>query len=680
MMDQLSHDPRRNAGIPSSPKLMGREYYEDEFNKILAEWKKFINGQGTVDESIVPSDILASWVRSRNRGLDPGVLPVHEVLTGQNLDILLSQNEDFITISRPFMKNLYRFLEGSGFLVGLFDRKGYILEIIGDHDILRLLQKSNVIAGALWDEANSGTNASGLVVILKKPVQVFGCQHYNRHYHQETASGAPIFNPQGEFIGGISLTGRYYRANPHTLGMTVAAAHAIENELRIREAFAENELAFSFQKTVIGSIPEALITIDNKGCITLLNDNARKLLYLTKDRIEGEPIQRLFGMRNRHFLDIIEQNQAATDVEVRIFSKTGSNDYALTINPIFSPKGLTIGKILIMNEINRLKTLVTKMIGAKAKFHFNDIQGQDIKFLRTVEQARMVSQSNSNVLLLGKSGTGKDIFAQAIHNGGDRRNGPYVAINCGAIPRDLILSELFGYSEGAFTGSRRGGSQGKFELADGGTIFLDEIAETPLEFQTALLRVIEERTVTRIGGTRVRPVNVRIVAATNKDLQEEVRRGNFREDLYYRLNVFAIHMVPLSERRGDISLLTEVFVKKYGNAMGKRINKIDPLVIDILMNYAWPGNVRELQNVIERMMNVVQTHELTADIIPREIIEPPAPWGSIVQMESGEETEKAMIMQMIRMKMKKNKIAEKLNISRSTLYRKLEKYQLTASF
>ncbi|MDD5170464.1 MAG: sigma-54-dependent Fis family transcriptional regulator, partial [Syntrophales bacterium] len=634
MMDKFSQEPEQNAGIPNGSKLMGREYYEEEFNKILAQWDKFINGRGTVDASVVPPDILASWIRSRDGGMNPQAMPVHEVLTGHNLDNLLAQNDEFITISRPFMTNLYRFLSGSGFLVGLFDREGYILEIFGDHDRNRLLQKADVVVGALWNEANSGTNASGMVVALKKPIQVFGCQHYNQNYHRETASGAPIFNPHGEFIGGISLTGRYYRANPHTLGMTVAAAHAIENELRIRQAFAENELAFSYQKAVIASIPEALLTIDNKGCISLLNDNARKLLYLDKNRIEGESINRIFGMRNRHFLDIIEQNQAVTDVEVRIFSKTGSNDYTLTINPIVSPKGQVIGKILIMNEINRLKTLVTKMIGAKAKFHFGDIQGQDIKFLRTVEQARMVSQSSSNVLLLGKSGTGKDIFAQAIHNGGDRRNGPYVAINCGAIPRDLILSELFGYSEGAFTGSRRGGSQGKFELADSGTIFLDEIAETPLEFQTALLRVIEEKTVTRIGGTRVRPVDVRIIAATNKDLQEEVRRGNFRDDLYYRLNVFAIHMVPLSERRGDIPLLVDVFVKKYGSAMGKRISRIDDRVMDALMNYSWPGNVRELQNVIERMMNIVRDHEITADIIPREITERPVRWDTRGTMES----------------------------------------------
>ena len=663
---------------PSTSRLLGREYYEDEYNKTLFAWQNFIAGRKEADPAIIPPDIRESWIRCRERGMDPLALPDHKVLTGPDLTRLLDENHDFITISRPFMTNLYRFLAGSAFLVGLFDKEGYLLEIIGDHDRTRLLRTAKLIVGSLWNEEDSGTVSTGLVPILKKPVQVFGCQHYNKNYHRETASGAPIFAPDGTLMGGISLTARYYRANPHTLGMTVAAAQAIGNEVRIRHALSESETALSYQKAVIASIPEAMIAIDNRGCITVLNDHARKLLYFEKNRVEGEPIARVFGMRNRHFLDIIDQNESVTDPEVRIFSRSGSSDYALTVNPIVSPKGQTIGKILIMTETTRLKTLVTKMIGAKANFHFDDIEGRDIKFQRTVEQARMVSQSNSNVLLLGKSGTGKDIFAQAIHNGGDRRNGPYVAINCGAVPRDLILSELFGYSEGAFTGSRRGGSPGKFELADQGTIFLDEIAETPLEFQTALLRVIEEKTVTRIGGSRVRPVDVRIIAATNKDLQEEVRRGNFREDLFYRLNVFVIDMVPLSERRGDIPLLIDLFVRKYGVAMGKRITRIDEKVVEALANYHWPGNVRELQNVIERMMNIVRGHEITEEIIPREITTERAPaWDDVHEAAaSPEETERSMISQMLAMKMKKNRMAQKLGMSRSTLYRKLEKYGL----
>ena len=238
-------------------------------------------------------------------------------------------------------------------------------------------------------------------------------------------------------------------------------------------------------------------------------------------------------------------------------------------------------------------------------------------------------EAASNVLLLGKSGTGKDIFAQSIHNASDRKNGPYVAINCGAIPRDLIASELFGHEEGAFTGSRRGGNQGKFELADGGTIFLDEIAETPLELQTALLRVIEDKSVLRIGGTRVRPVDVRIIAATNKDLRDEVQKGNFREDLYYRANVFAIEMVPLCERLDDIPLLTDHFIKQCASAMKKNIARVDKKIMDVFMSYTWPGNVRETAKCHRKDDQFSQddgTHR--GDDFPRTFCIPAWPWTS----------------------------------------------------
>ena len=189
-----------------------------------------------------------------------------------------------------------------------------------------------------------------------------------------------------------------------------------------------------------------------------------------------------------------------------------------------------------------------------------------------------------------------------------RKNGPYLAINCAAIPRDLISSELFGYADGAFTGSRRGGRQGKFELADGGTIFLDEIAEMPLELQAVLLRVIEDKSVVRIGGTHIKPVDVRIIAATNKNIEEEVRKGNFRDDLYYRLNVFTLNISRLRERADDIPLLVYLFTKKYGQAMGKKIDKVSKNVIERFMNYPWPGNVRELQNVY-RTHAYISTHD-----------------------------------------------------------------------
>jgi len=333
------------------------------------------------------------------------------------------------------------------------------------------------------------------------------------------------------------------------------------------------------------------------------------------------------------------------------------------------------GKIVILNEIKRARTLAAKMMGAKAKFSFGDIIGHNPRFLQTVRQAQIASQINSNVLLIGESGTGKDIFAQAIHNNSSRKDGPYVAINCAAIPRDLITSELFGYSDGAFTGSRKGGSQGKFELADGGTIFLDEIGETPLELQAALLRVIEDKSITRIGGTKVTTIDVRIIAATNKHLKEEVRKGKFREDLYYRLNVFAIRMVPLREKKDDIPILVDCFVKNISGAMGKVIKTIEKDVLEKFINFQWPGNVRELQNILETMINVAHSNRLTVDLLPSEIADERSMEDTDYGIEPVSKIERKLMMKMLKLNMTKKEIAKQMGISRSTLYRKLDEYE-----
>jgi len=652
------------------------DYSPETHQRTFEEWRKFIAGDTEIDTSIVPQDILDAWIRCRALGVDPVERPKNPVLTGARLRKHLENNYDFINTSLPFMKNLYRFLKGSGFLVCLFDAEGFILEVLGDHDDEELVHQANGVIGASWNECYVGNNAIGSVVALKKPVQIFACQHFNQLCHKDTGAGAPIYDPDGNFLGGMTLNARYFRANAHTLGMTVAAAHAIENELKTQKALAEAQIASRYQQTVIASIPEALITIDNDGFTRFINDNAKKMFSLDVVQDGHQHIRKMFGEQNQQFLNLVEHDSLIMDAEVRIYSGHANNDYTLTCNPIFSPVGKLMGKILIFNELNRAKTLVTKMIGAKANFHFDDICGKNRKFLMTIEQARLVSQSNSNVLLLGESGTGKDIFAQSIHNASDRQNGPYVAINCAAIPRDLITSELFGYAEGAFTGARRGGNHGKFELADGGTIFLDEIAETPLDLQAVLLRVIEDKNIVRLGGASQRPVNVRVIAATNKDLRSEVEKGTFREDLFYRLNVFAIHMVPLSERPDDIPLLVDFFVKKYAADMGKNIDRIDEKVYEIFKGHKWPGNVRELQNVIERMMNFATTREITAEHIPPEITHTKRKPDLNVDFESPRQLEQEMITKMLRMEIPKNKIAKALHVSRTTLYRKIEKYHL----
>jgi len=659
-------------------------FYEERYNKTFLEWNKYIKGDENADPAVVPEEIIESWHRCRRMGVDPLGKPDHKILTENELQTLLADNKEFISISKPVLLNLYGFMKGSRFTVGLFNRQGYILDIMqDDDDAMTENLYMQWLPGVRWDEQSAGNNAAGTVLALKKPIRIFGTQHYNKTFHKLTVSSAPIFNPDGELMGGITLSAYYYATNPHTLGLAVAAAQAIENELRAQKAlteckaaFAETELAFSLQKTVIEFIPEALIALDSRGCISVINDKAREKFYLEGLDIEGKHIRSIGKEINHHFLSMIETNEPFTDADVRIFTKNGYSDYTLTCNPIQTPTGKIMGKILLFSEIKRIKTLVTKMIGAKANIRFEDICGRNPRFLMTLEQAHLISQSSSNALLLGESGTGKDVFAQAIHNASLRKDGPYLAINCAAIPRDLITSELFGYSEGAFTGSRRGGNQGKFELADGGTIFLDEIAETPLELQAVLLRVIEDKSIIRIGGSRVRPVDTRIIAATNKDLLEEVRKGNFRKDLYYRLNVFTIHMLPLTERLDDIPLLVDVFIKKYGKTLGKNIKRIDEKVMDTFMRYSWPGNVRELQNVMERMINYTRSDELTADLIPSEILNTRHTPGPDMDMESPEDAEQKLISRMLNLKFPKNQIAKRMNVSRTTLFRKMKKYGL----
>ncbi len=655
--------------------------------RTFREWNAFVKGAAAIDTSVIPPIIFESWKRSREYGLDPHGETKNEILTGQALDRLFEDNRLLIEISQPFLKRLYQSMKTTSFSVTLSDSNGYILQIM-QHDMHEGLHKLfKWIPGVLWSEECCGTNAIGTLLKCKKPFQIIGAQHYMQLFHFLTVSSAPILDPEGKMIGGITILALSIAAHPHTLGMAIASAQAIENELMIRKAldqlqraFHETDVAYSLQKAIITSIPEALIAINSEGGITAINARAQKLFGLEDLAVIGESLGNVFpDEANRRFLNLIDRQDSFRDTEVRIYSSRGSGDFTLTCNSIYSSGGKAIGKVLIFSELKRIKSLVNKFSGAKANLKFSDIHGRNERFRAIIDQANMISKSASNVLLLGESGTGKDILAQAIHNASPRRDGPYVAINCAAIPRDLIASELFGHAEGAFTGSRRGGSQGKFEMADGGTIFLDEIAETPLEIQAVLLRVIEDKCVVRIGSNQIRAVDLRIICATNKDLIEEVGRGSFRKDLYYRLNVFNIHLPPLRERKDDIPLLVDAFIKKCESALGKTISGVDENVMDIFLNYPWPGNVRELQNVVERMVNYASSDRLTSSLVPLEIAGIERPKRHHFDLEPPDEAEKKLIRHMLALKFSKVRIAEELNISRATLFRKMKKHGLSGS-
>jgi transcriptional regulator with PAS, ATPase and Fis domain len=339
--------------------------------------------------------------------------------------------------------------------------------------------------------------------------------------------------------------------------------------------------------------------------------------------------------------------------------------------------------------MEKIQKLINRFSGAQATFKFDNIIGQSPALLKTIHLASLAARGKANILLEGESGTGKEVFAQAIHNESPRRNGPFIAVNCGAIPRELIGSELFGYAEGAFTGAKRGGRPGKFEMASGGTLFLDEIGDMPLEQQVALLRVIQDRSLTRIGDDKVIEVDVRIICATNKSLDEEVEKGRFREDLYYRLNVVPIKIPPLRERREDVPLLFDYMLKTLNQEVNSKIKYVDPEVIRLLKEYDWPGNVRELQNVVERILNINNDDVVKAEHLPSlkgfhhdkkaEFSPPPSTNNErkkIKQLLKEQESEQITAL-LDQYGGNISRVAREMNISRTTLYKKMQKYNIS---
>ncbi|MTI46465.1 sigma-54 interaction domain-containing protein [Sporosalibacterium faouarense] len=333
---------------------------------------------------------------------------------------------------------------------------------------------------------------------------------------------------------------------------------------------------------------------------------------------------------------------------------------------------------LLSTEIHHYKKQLKEIYGSK--YSWETIIGNSPIMAQAKYMGRKAAQTNSNVLLLGESGTGKELFAHAIHNDSARNYCPFVKVNCAAIPSDLLESELFGYDEGAFTGAKRGGKIGKFELANGGSIFLDEIGDMPMEMQAKLLRVLQEREFERIGSNKPIKVDIRVIAATNKELRELIDQGKFREDLYYRLNVMTIEIPPLRERYGDIEKLTHILIEKVSNQIGKYVSDISKKAMDYLSVHSWPGNVRELENVLERAINLTETDIIKPVHLPVYITQntkkamsgPVRPLKDIV-----EDAEKEAIVRCLEhTNGNKLRAAKMLDISRSSLYDKIEKYNI----
>jgi len=526
--------------------------YQQEMKTI---WKAFVTGS-TVDRNKIRPVILNSWERCLNK-----VNPFQKndpVISGQEeFKKLYNENKELLEISIPVMEFLYQFVKDSGFIIALSDANGYILELIGDKEIINIVRKINFIPASNWDEQIMGTNAIGTCLITDQPLQIYAYEHWSICVQVGVCSCAPIHDPDsGRLIGALDMTAAdCKKVHPHTLGMVVAAVGSIEAQLAAKRNWVSSQLANEYKALIMESISDGLLAIDNFGTINHINQKAIDFLNLYGNPM-GENIytllKRRFGKLENYkdLFNILNLHEKADGEFVTIFTESGVIKCTVSSRSLWE-NDKTSGKIILIQEISKIKKFINRVIGNRARTYFSDIIGQDIKFLNCIDLASKAARTSSNILLIGETGTGKDLFAQAIHNSSSRVNEPYIAINCAAIPRDLLGSELFGYSDGAFTGAKRGGNPGKFELADQGTIFLDEIGEMPLDMQTYLLRALEEKAIMRIGGKGTIPVDVRIIAATNKNLDKEVALGNFRSDLYYRLNVISIELPLLRERKKD---------------------------------------------------------------------------------------------------------------------------------
>ena len=596
-----------------------------------------------------------------------------------DLGKLCDENIEWLNIAVPVVKSLYMFVAGSGFVVSVADSNGYLLNVIGDPAVVEAIAQGNFIPGADWSEAIAGTNSVGTTLVEGRPLQIFSCEHYCICSHRWTCSAAPIRDPDGNIIGVLDMTGYFDKVHPHTLGMVVAGAGAIERQIKAERAWQEHDLANRFRETLMESISEGILAIDMNQKVFHINNAANLLLGTNQEKVVGKNIQDIINTQSDEWKPIINGKIFVTDLEIDAITQFKKMRLTVTSRPIQGDGVQCEGVVMVLNEITRARRLAQRMSGAVAKRTFDDLIGEDISFRATLRLAKTAANSESTVLLLGESGTGKDILAQAIHNSSNRKKGPFVAINCGAIPRDLIGSELFGYTEGAFTGAKKGGSPGKFELAEGGTIFLDEIGDMPAELQSNLLRVIEDKSIRRIGGTSIIPVNVRIIAATNRDLEKAIKQGSFRADLYYRLNVITIRMVPLRKRQKDIEILLLHFLEQLGKQMGKDIIGVDDRVLKLVKTYSWPGNIRELQNAVERALHLADGPVLLPEYLPEEITQVlgKSSFQSENELSAVEDYEKQVILRLLEEnKGNLTRVAARLNIARTTLYRRMAKYGL----
>lgn len=626
----------------------------------------------------VRPEIVESWIRSFDNGLDPCHYDYPPVMDIRLFDQLLTKKAFLIQAANPFIHQLESMLSNVECYIFLSDEQGIILSVV------QALGKNgfNLKAGTIWTEETIGTCSHGMCILLKSPIQLCGPEHFSHIFENISCSSAPIFNENGNLEGTLTITSpNLHSHNSQTLGLAVTMALAIQKQFQFS---VKNEL---FNAT-LATTEDIMLFLDEHGKITRTNTVASKILELFGKDLIGSQIEDVIG--DQPFLkSVLETGNPLLNIDVQI-RKLKKKLFLTSIKPIKNYDGKNSGCILILKETDQVKKIGKSSHGSMIKFSFDNIIGSSPQSLKLISMAKKFSHFNSNILIQGESGTGKDVYAQAIHFE-NRPDGPYIAVNCAAIPRNLIESELFGYEGGAFTGAERQGKPGKIELANGGTLFLDEIGDMPLELQAVLLRVLEDKMIMHVGGSRYIPVDFRLITATNKNLLDLVKNNQFREDLYYRISVFKLGIPPLRERGSDIFQLIEHFISVYSRLQDLEEPTLSNTAKYILLQYNWPGNVRQLQNAISYAVCMSSDGIIRPENLPEEVLNyRPSSDTAKDQLQTklseDNATEDILSMKDIeKIAIRKalddsnNHIrgaAKVLGLSKSTLYRKIKEYEI----
>ncbi len=650
--------------------------------KVMASWEKFLGGDA-FDSDALRRLVDDSWRRCLSNSVDPQRAQAPPPMREDSLHSLRDDCRELLEASQPVMASARELLAETGTVMVLTDGAGVILNLEGDPRLRDAAANIHLLSGASWSELACGTNAIGTAIEVGQPVQIHSAEHYCSGIKRWSCSANVIRDPyDGTILGVIDVSGLSDTFNRHSLALVVATAGRIENRLAQHEMGFRLRLLDHCMDRLSGAAADGVIVFDRRGRAVKANGAATDAL-VDLQRQRGEPpaseLSRL-RLSWREEADLPDELPSWMRPEwLEPVVKDGERLGVLLRLPgrRAAPSRVLPGREPASGEEGRAED------GAFAR-----IVGEAAILRQAVGRARQLGKSRAPVLLLGETGVGKDVFAQCLHGASAARNGAFVALNCGGFSRELLTSELFGYVEGAFTGARRGGMVGKIEAADGGTLFLDEIGEMPKDLQPHFLRVLESGELYRVGETRPRKVNFRLVAATNRDLRSEVEAGRFRMDLFYRVAVTSIAIPALRERASDIPLLAAHLVRELARRQGLEPRPLSPGAIDALQAYAWPGNVRELRNVIEGMLLTAEGEELTEADIPDEIRSPaggavvvsagpampPECRPGLTGMENAERVALLRAMQAHRGNL--TAVARDLGIAKSTVYAKLRRFGL----